>query len=233
MKIKVESFEGPLDLLLKLIEAEKLDITKVSLVKVAEQYLDYWETEGDKKPDEMADFLLIAAKLLLIKSRALLPELFGDEEDPAGELERQLKMYKKYLEASREIEHLATANNNIYSRPEYERPVGAEFKIPRALNQHKLQLIMESIVGELAALARLPRKTLAKVISIKEKIAEIRQKIKGRAFLSWSELAGQTQDKTEIIVSFLGILELNKQQSLLIEQEEIFGEIKIKNLNNF
>ena len=92
---------------------------------------------------------------------------------------------------------------------------------------------MAVIVGELKTLAQLPKKSLERVISIKEKIEEIRQILKGRDFLHWRELAEKAKDKTEIIVSFLGILELNKQRHLSIEQEEIFGEIKIRNLNNF
>jgi len=92
---------------------------------------------------------------------------------------------------------------------------------------------MAVIVGEINALARLPKKSLERVISIKEKIEEIRQILQGKGFLHWHELASKAKDKTEVIVSFLGILELNKQRYLSIEQEEIFGEIKIKNLNNF
>ncbi|HRY63055.1 MAG TPA: segregation/condensation protein A [Patescibacteria group bacterium] len=232
MKVKVENFEGPLDLLLKLIEEEELSITKVSLAEVAEQYIGYIESLPIKQPDELADFLLIAAKLLLIKSRALLPELFTGEEDSADELERQLKMYKKYLEASRWIAELAEQETFAYARPEYARPAGAEFRVPKSLNQNKLKIVMEAIVGEIKALARLPQKSLEKIISIKEKIEEIRQILKGRDFLHWGELAEKAKDKTEVIVSFLGILELNKQRYLSIEQEEIFGEIKIKNLNN-
>ena len=232
MEIKVENFEGPLDLLLKLIEQEELDITKVALAVVAEQYIGYIESLPIKKPDELADFLLIAAKLLVIKSRALLPELFIEGEELAGDLERQLKMYKKYLEASEMIEKMAMAGNYAFGRPEYISPVGAEFKPPKALNNNRLRAVMEIIVGELNALAKLPKKSMERVISIKEKIEEIKNILAGRDFFHWRELAERAKDKTEVIVSFLGILELNKQRHLAIEQEEIFGEIKISNFNN-
>ena len=101
MKIKIENFEGPLDLLLQLIEREELDITTVSLLDVADQYINYLSKIEDKKPEMLADFLLIAAKLLYIKSRALLPELETDSDEDSMDLARQLKMYKKFVEASK------------------------------------------------------------------------------------------------------------------------------------
>ena len=93
MEIKIENFEGPLDLLLQLIEQEELDITQVSLSAVAEQFISYLETIEKKEPEMLADFLLIAAKLLYIKSRALLPELEMELEEDSIDLARQLKMY--------------------------------------------------------------------------------------------------------------------------------------------
>lgn len=232
MQIKVDNFEGPLDLLLHLIESEELDITTVSLAQVADQYIGYIESLPEKQPDLLADFLLIAAKLLLIKSRALLPEIFQDEDGSLYDLERQLKMYKKYLEASKEIEKLVAQKRFAFGRPEYIRPAGAKFVPPKQLNKNKLHQTMKATVGELSALARLPKKSLERVISIKEKIEEIRQLLKQRDFIHWHELIEKAKDKTEIIVSFLGILELNKQKNLEIEQAEVFGEIKIKNINN-
>ena len=118
MKIRISNFEGPLDLLLQLIEKEELDITEVSLLQVTEQYLDYLEKVEDKKPDELADFLLIAAKLLYIKSRVLLPELEMDEEENATDLAVQLKMYKKYVAARKIIQRRFENDNFPFSRPE-------------------------------------------------------------------------------------------------------------------
>ena len=233
MEIKVDNFEGPLDLLLRLIEEEKLDVTTVSLLQVAEQYIAYLDTMPIKQPDLLADFLLIAAKLLVLKSRAILPELFMEDDESFSDLEQQLKMYKKYLEASKGIEHLAAQKRYVYARPEYARPVGLEFVVPKSLNKSKLEQVLEAIVGELDALARLPKKSLERLISIKEKIEEIRQILKEKGVVRWQELIDSAKSKTEIVVSFLGLLELNKQKQLVLEQEEIFGEIIIKNVNNF
>src|SRR3989338_9236417 len=102
---KLEQFEGPLHLLLELIEAEKLDITSIALSKVTDQFLDYLTETSDLHPEELADFLVVAARLLLIKSRALLPSLTG-EGDEEADLERQLKIYREYYEASKSMHAL-------------------------------------------------------------------------------------------------------------------------------
>ena len=105
--IKLEQFEGPLELLLELIQDQKLDITQVSLAAVADQYLEYIHAQPKWDPDELADFLVVAAKLLLIKSKVLLPNLdLGEEGEDALALERQLKLLKQYLEASQKVDAL-------------------------------------------------------------------------------------------------------------------------------
>jgi len=103
MQIQIEKFSGPLDLLLKIVEQEDLDITQISLAKIADEYLRYLEKPGHIDPEDMADFLLVAAKLLVIKSRALLPNLAPEEEQEISELEAQLRMYKEFVEAARAL----------------------------------------------------------------------------------------------------------------------------------
>src|SRR3989338_8123265 len=111
--VKFEQFEGPLDLLLSMIEGEKLDITKVALSKIAEDYLRL--VQGAKLPaEEVADFLLVASKLLLIKSQALFPNLAVEDEGPA--LESQLRLLKLYHDASKGIEVLIAQKHFVYFR---------------------------------------------------------------------------------------------------------------------
>src|SRR3990167_7246611 len=114
MKIKLEQFEGPLDLLLTLIEEQKIDITQVSLSQVTEQFLQYVSTARGMHPEELADFLVVAAKLLFIKSKTLLPSLHIEEED--GDLEKQLKMYKLYYDASQRIQAMLAQRRYSFSR---------------------------------------------------------------------------------------------------------------------
>src|SRR3989344_609317 len=106
LNFKLEKFEGPLDLLLQLIEDQKLDITEVSLSKVADQFLEYLKNTTSLNPEEMADFLVVAAKLLVIKSKALLPDLNIADDADSSTLERQLKIYKEFLEASKVIRQI-------------------------------------------------------------------------------------------------------------------------------
>ena len=96
MNFKIDKFEGPLGLLLQLIEKEEMDITEISLAKIADQYIEYIRSYKGIGPEEMADFLVVAAKLLLIKSRALLPFLKGEAEEEIQEFEHQLRMYKEF-----------------------------------------------------------------------------------------------------------------------------------------
>jgi len=96
--VSVEQFSGPFGLLLSLIESEKMDITEISLAKIADEYVTYIRGAQDIDPEELADFLVVAAKLLFIKSKALLPYLYsGEEDEEIDDLERQLKMYKEFI----------------------------------------------------------------------------------------------------------------------------------------
>lgn len=229
MQLKLNNFEGPLDLLLQLIEDEELDITKVSLLQVAEQYISYLENIEDKKPEMLADFLLIAAKLLFIKSKALLPELFDsqDEED-TWELEQQLKMYKRYYDASQVMEKILAQQAYAYPRPEQVKNVKVKFVPGKSFNSQKLKTIMQAIIKNLDDIIKLPKQSLAKVVSIKEKIKQIRDLLKNKEVIKFSELNSGLENRTEMIIAFLGLLELVKQRSVVIKQNGLFDEITIE-----
>jgi len=110
-QIKLEKFEGPLDLLLKLIEEERLSINEISLSQVANKYLEFVNSTQNISLDELADFLTVSAKLILIKSRTLLPSLNFEEEGDS--LEKQLRIYKEYYEASKKIEELSKCRRSL------------------------------------------------------------------------------------------------------------------------
>ena len=227
MQIKINDFEGPLDLLLQLIEKNKLDITKVSLSAVAEQYIDYINNLTESDPELLADFLLIAAKLLYIKSRALLPELELDEDEEL-DLAKQLKMYKKYIAASLQVKCLFEKNNYAYGRPAELTKVKVDFQPPASLTVNKLQQVMVKLLDNLVKQEKIPHQTMAYVVSIKDKIRHIQQLLKSKSSLKFDELIKSAQNKTEIIVSFLGLLELVKQRQVNVWQVGIFEEIEIK-----
>lgn len=229
MKIKLEKFEGPLDLLLKLIEEEEMEIVDVNLAEVAEQYISYLDKIEIKDPEHLADFLVIAVKLLHMKSKVLLPDLdLGGDED--YNLEEQLKLYKKYYDASKVIEGILGENKYMYSRPEELKSGKIKYMPAKNLNGNKLKIVFMEILKGLEEVAKIPKQSMEKVVSIKEKIQEIRDLLKDKDLISFKEMLGEASNKTDVIVSFLGMLELVKQRVVVVRQSGIFGEVEIKKL---
>ncbi|MAF14343.1 MAG: hypothetical protein CMI53_05660 [Parcubacteria group bacterium] len=235
-KVKVEQFEGPLDLLLQLIEQQKLEITQVSLAQVTEQYIQILNQSAKQSinTSELADFLVVAARLLLIKSRALLPFLdWGDDDADAEEdLTRQLKIYKQYLDASKVIQGLITQKRFTFSRTKLLTQQEVEFSPSPELTKSKLAKAFNQVIKALDPLANLPTEIVQKTINIQEKIKQIREKILRQASTNFTEVLNQAKDKTEIIVSFLALLELIKQKTIAVQQNNIFEDIKIERLKS-
>ncbi|MEK7139082.1 MAG: segregation/condensation protein A [Patescibacteria group bacterium] len=223
--VTTEQFSGPLDLLLTLIEREEFDITTISLAQVANEYLRYVRTSPDINPHNLADFLLVAARLILLKSKALLPNLDLDAE-PA-DLATQLKLYQAYAAAAKEIEQMIAAKQFSVSRDKLPDSIRPEFHPPATLTASVMSTLFTAVLDRLEPLLKLPQKMLAKVISIEEKIADIRARITKLAQTTFRELV-RRGDAGEAIVSFLALLELVKQRSVQLEQGEPFGDITIR-----
>ena len=235
MELNLEKFQGPLGILLKLIEQEELDITEIALAKIADEFLAYVETSEDIGPEEMADFLVMAARLLYIKSKALLPYLVSaEEEEEITELENQLRMYKEFVEASAKISELVGAKKFLFSpviinknfrRPKKEQ---ASFVAPAGIT---LTLIHDRFIELLERLQdkeeKLDEKHLEPKISIDERISYIRELLTKKLRFSFSKFLESASSRTEVIVSFLAVLELAKQRELVFEQEELFSEIHV------
>ena len=230
IQFKLEKFEGPLGLLLQLIEKEELDITQISLAKVADQYVEYLKQATNIDPDEMADFLVVAARLLLIKSRALLPYLFPEEEKEIEEFEQQLKMYKEFLEATKKIEKIIGKKRFMFAR-EFNRKAilsGARlFSPPKNLKAANLTAVFNDLLGRLVPMEKLEEEVLERKINIEEKIMLIEQMLIEKIRFSFSKLMEKAESKTEVIVSFLAMLELIKQKTIMADQSELFAEILI------
>lgn len=236
VSVKLEKFEGPLSLLLQLIEQEELDITQISLAKIADQYVDYIRTAENIDPEEMADFLVVAARLLLIKSKALLPYLFPEEEEEIKDLEEQLRMYKEFLEAAKKVQGLIGKKRFMFARPWNRRAIFFAEKLfspPKKLKVEDLAMAFRDTIGRLRPImAELAEERLERKINIEEKIAAIRQSLFERLKVRFSQILGLARSKTEIIVSFLAMLELIKQKEVIVEQGELFGEIEINKISN-
>lgn len=236
MQIKLEKFEGPLALLLKIIENEELDITQISLSKIADEYLAFIRDQNNIiNPEEMADFLVVAARLLLIKSRALLPYLHPEEEAEIEDLEQQLKMYKEFIEATKKIEKMIGRKKFMFVR-EFNRQAMLQnlnvFSPPKGLTVNDLSMIFSDVVNRLTPPEKLEEEVLERKIHIEEKILHIQQLLIDRIQVSFKKVMASAESKTEIIVSFLALLELIKQRSVSVDQDELFSDITITSLNN-
>lgn len=231
--VQTDNFNGPFDLLLQLIEDEKMDVTQLALAKVTEQFIAYLQKMESKDEAELADFLSIAAKLLYIKSKALLPFLIDEtQEEESGDLEKQLKIYKEYLEASQKIQKIINKKRFLYSREKALVEKIALFSPPKTLSIAKMRDIFELFIKGLksAVSFQLPKALVQRTVSIEEKIEHIRNMIVERISFSFHDLLLSSKNKVEIIVSFLAMLELSKQKVIVLSQELHFQEIKIRKL---
>ena|SRR3989344_8294937 len=227
--IKIEQFEGPLDLLLNLIEEQKLDITTVSLAKVTEQFLNYVKGLQEKDPTHLASFLVIAAKLLVIKSKALLPNLEIDMEleEEAADLTVQLLLYKKFKEVGRFLKRMDLTRHQTWSREvDFESKI--TFLPDPESTLETLANSLRTVAEELKEIIKHPKEVIAEVVSISEKINQIQKLIGEKLETSLSSLIKESKNKTEVIVTFLALLELIKQKILVVEQSEMFADIMIK-----
>lgn len=235
MELKLEKFEGPLGVLLKLIEQEELDITEIALAKIADEFLAYVEVSQTIGPEEMADFLVMAARLLYIKSKALLPYLVSaEEEEEIAELENQLRMYKEFVEASAKIAELVGEKKFLFSpviinknfrRPKKEKP---SFIPPAGITQVLLHDRFEELLERLNKKEEpLDESSLVGKISIDERIDYIRDMLGKKLRFSFSQFLRTASSRTEVIVNFLAVLELAKQRELTFEQDELFSEIHV------
>jgi len=233
INIKLEKFEGPLSLLLKMIEAEKMDITEVSLAKIADQYVEYIKTVDNIDPGALADFLVVAAKLLWIKSRALLPYLFPAEDAETDDLERQLRMYKEFLEAMKGVEFILRQKRFSFS------PVGRNlrkmvgqadkfFSPPKKISAGDLAAVMDDFLKAKAGkMVVLEERVIEHQVSIEDKIAGLQKSLFDHLKVSFKEFVEKAQTRTEVVVCFLAMLELMKQKFVDVDQEGLFSEISI------
>ena len=229
-----EKFSGPLGLLLSLIESEEMDITEVNLAKIADEYVNYIRGAKDINAEEMADFLVLAAKLLFIKSKALLPYLYtAEDEAEVDDLEKQLRMYKEFVSASQKIKEIIAEKHFLFLPPliknrrqQFNLPV---FTAPLKVNSQILHEVFLRVLLNLEKQQEeaLPESTLEPKINIEDRINSIKKMLLDKIRVNFSKLLSGAQNKTEVIVSFLAVLELAKQKELFFEQDELFSEIYI------
>jgi segregation and condensation protein A len=230
-QVTLPLFEGPLDLLLHLIERQELDITAISLAQVTNQYLEYLARVSERNPDNLADFLVVAAKLLLIKSRVLLPQppapLAPDEEDLGDDLVRQLVEYKRFKEAARWLERQDEQGLRSYVRlaavPILERSAD--------LGEVSLDDLLAAVRQVLAikpAMLPVDRALAPMTITIGEQMDYIDSRLAAGRILRFHDLFQGASSRLEVIVTLLALLEMIKQLRVRVRQERMFGEILVE-----
>ncbi len=227
--IKVDQFEGPLDLLLRLIEGQELNISNISLATVADEYLTVVET-GTIHPSEIADFLVIAARLLYLKSKLLLPQLELEDDVGAAELEGALRRFAKFAEAANGIRQLYQSPSYGFKR-DAPSMIPPGFYPPKHTSVETLAQSFCNLLKRLEPLRALPKAVLAKVVSLSEKIERIQRLLTRGGKFSFTHILGAATSKMDTIVSFLALLELTKQRLVVVAQEQPEGEIVIERRN--
>lgn len=236
--VSLPIFDGPIGLLLHLIEREELDITEVSLVAITDQYLRAIEAMQDVEPDALADFLVVAARLLYIKSRGLLPQPEDEEDEEESRSEgliQQLLDYRRFRAAAGELRLRASIGLRTSGRlapPQLDRRLDLS-----ALTIEKLADAAQRALNNLPSEPALPS-VRSYPITVAEKIEAIRERIMGRwgrngaasSAVPFSTLLSQSRSRLEVIVTFLAVLELIKQKEIAAEQEETFGEIMLRGI---
>ena len=223
-------YEGPLDLLLQLIERAELDITSLALAQVTDQYLEHLRSLSDHNPEEVSAFLVIASRLLQIKSEALLPrppQREAGEEDPGEALARQLIIYKRFKELANLL--LLSETNHWRTYPRQAPPPLLDQGIDLSgLTIEALLLAAQQVFSQqsnfpvLSSVVPLPR------ITIREKIAVIADYLRLNREGTFEQLLGDRRFRLDVVVTFLALLELVKRRMILAQQEGLFGQISFK-----
>jgi segregation and condensation protein A len=229
-QVSLQVFEGPLDLLLRLIEREQLDITLVSLALVTDQYLAYIVQLEECSAANLAEFLVIAARLLVIKSRVLLPQPEErkpvEEDDWADDLVERLREYKRYKITAAKLRQIEEQGRHVFPR------MAPPPKVERKLQPGEVSLAELAEAFRRVLTAHPPAPPVDQVVSpIVVSIAECIQRVIERVGTSrrvrFSSLMGEARSRLEIIVTFMAVLELTKQQRVRLVQEDLFGEIYV------
>lgn len=227
------SFEGPLDLLLRLIEREELDITTIALAQVADQYLAHVRAIEHPNPSALSAFLVLAARLVLIKSRALLPrpaapKIAGESVDEGEELVRQLKEYQRFKQAASLLRTLHESGLRTFTRT--APPPLPQFPPPEKLD-NTLNDMLAAIQRRLQLMLPLEEPTVAvptaKAITVPEMAARITGRLAGQPWLDFEDLLSTVTTRVEIVVALWTVLELLKRRAIIVEQHALFGRIAI------
>jgi len=227
--VQLPVFEGPLDLLLHLVEQEELDITKIALARVTDQYMAYLAQLERRQANELSDFLVVAAKLLLIKSEALLPQpktRQPEEEDVGDDLVRQLKAYKRFKEVSKLLKARDEEGLRAYVRIASLPSLEPELDLAGATVDDLATAVREAF--DMLSAPPVDDVVKSVPVTIDEQIERIETELVHHSHVQFRDFLSQARSRVEVIVTLLAVLELIKQKRVRVVQQELFGEIVIE-----
>ncbi len=233
--IKTESFEGPLDLLLSLVEKRKLFINDISLSKVTDDFIEHINQITENNLENRANFIVVASTLLLIKSKSLLPtlDLTTEEQGDISDLELRLKLLSKYKEASEFVKKIF--GKNISFEGVGEREQISVFAPHESITKDNIYSAILSVIESLPKKEKVPSILVKKVVSLEETIDILSKRIASSLKMTFKDFSSKNlggadiaEIKVNVIVSFLAMLELVKQGIISVEQESRFGEINMQ-----
>jgi segregation and condensation protein A len=215
------SFKGPLGLLLELLDKKELEITTVALGKIADDYLNYLD-QTEVASEELADFLVVASRLIYLKSRELMPYLrIDEEEDEVASLEDQLRLYRMFAESAERLGGRFSDISMLYRRPFVKvktKTEQVEFLAPENVHAGSLQGAFQAILKRLAPFFALQQASIERVKSVEERLEELRGAIETRAKMTFKDVVRSAKSKPEVVVSFLALLELIRRQIVRASQ---------------
>jgi len=228
LEVFLETFEGPLDLLLYLIRKQNLDILDIPIAEVTRQYMGYIDLMQELRLELAAEYLVMAAMLAEIKSRMLLPrptEAGTEEDDPRAELVRRLQEYERYREAAENIDHLPRVGRELHLvivEPSHL----PQKKPPPNVSLNDLLGAFKQVL-ERAELYRHHR-IMREPLSVRERMTRILEKINGENFLSFESLFDLSEGRMGLVVTFMAILELLKESLIVLVQQQPFAPMHVK-----
>lgn len=238
VELRITGFEGPLELLLQLIEENQLDISEVSLLQVTDQYLASVEALGEgrgaDKVESLADFIVIGARLMLLKSRALLPGEAADadeeDEDVGRELVQMLEEYQRYREAVGVLHTIDSSGLRAFPTRSVTVPKSrAPQSLPDSLTLDLLSRLVHEALARAAA--RKPKQAVElqrEPLTVEQRVSDLRARLRPGTQLSFRRWIADAETRIEVIVTFLAILELYKSRAIEMQQDESYGDILVE-----
>jgi segregation and condensation protein A len=229
LEVILESFEGPLDLLLYLIRKENLDIVDIPIADVTRQYVEYIELMQEMQLELAGEYLVMSALLAEIKSRMLLPRPpsaeEGEEEDPRAELVRRLQEYERYKQAAEDVDALPRLGRDVF-QAEAQGPEQKIVRLPPEVDLKDLVAAFQQVMQRASMYAH--HHVQMESLSVRERMSSILAKLTSDGFTGFSELFTVTEGRMGVVVSFLAVLELMKESLIELTQSEPFAPIHVK-----